>query len=279
MRLAAYVLAADPTWIEKSVAAYYDHVAEIVVSYDDDGLGWTGSRVSSDEALARLRAIDPAGKMRFVGGNHHSLATAPVNELQQRQEALDSLADAADWVLQIDTDEVLPDVDVLTAALQHADAHGLQIVEWPMRVLYRQLSPRDFLVVTGKDGRGSFEYPGPIAVRPGVVLNDARRADGPFLRPVVDGDDASLQVVRPPVDGEDRSFRIREDQTILHNSWARSPAVVLRKVRSWGHYAGWRSWRYYAGTWLPSKYLWRWQRDLHPFSDGLWPRLAKVTLD
>jgi hypothetical protein len=279
VRLAAYVLAADPTWIERSVPSYYDHVDEIVVSYDEDGLGWTGTRVSSEEALARLRAIDLAGKMRFVAGNHHSLPSAPANELRQRQDAVDSLAAGADWVLQVDTDEVLPDVEALIAGLRHADDHGLQIVEWPMRVLYRQLSTHDFLVVTGKDGRGTFEYPGPVAVRPGVTLTDARRADGPFLRPVVEGDDSSLQVVRPAVEGEDRTFRVREEQAILHNSWGRSPSVVLRKVRSWGHYAGWRSWRYYLGTWLPSKYLWRWQRDLHPFSDGLWPRLARITVD
>lgn len=279
MRVTAYVVVADPTWIEKSVAAYYDRVDAIVVSHDVDGLGWTGAPVDSASCLTRLKAIDTAAKLRFVTGDYHQSTSAPENELAQRRAALAAAGAEADWVLQIDTDEVLPDVDALVHALRHAEDRGLGIVEWPMRVLYRRLDDRSYLVVTGRNGHGTFEYPGPIAVRPGVRLNDARRADGPFLRPLVEGDDASLQVTRPPEDGEDRSFTVTEPQTILHNSWARSPAVVRRKIRAWGHYEGWRSWRYYLGTWLPSRYLWRWQRDLHPFAAGLWPRLGKVEID
>lgn len=279
MKLAAYLLAADPTWIEKSVRAYYDQVEEILVSYDEAGIGWSGSPIECEESIARLRAIDVAGKMRFVGGNFHTQPSAPAGEVHQRQVALDGLPATVDWVLQIDTDEVLPDTDALIAALHHADERGLGAVEWPMRVLFRRLNDREYLVVTGKTGQGNFEYPGPIAVRPGTVLRDARRAEVPFLRPVVAGDDDSLQLTRDAAVGEDRSFTIDESQAILHNSWGRSPAVVRRKVRAWGHNNGWRTWRHYYLTWLPSRYLWRWQRDLHPFSDGLWPRLAKLEID
>jgi hypothetical protein len=279
VRLAAYVLAADPTWIEKSVKAYYDQVEEILVTYDEAGIGWSGTRIESEDSIARLRAIDVAGKMRFVGGDFHNQPTAPAGEVHQRQVALDSLAATADWVLQIDTDEVLPDADALITALHRADDRGLRAVEWPMRVLFRRLNSCVFLVVTGKDGRGHFEYPGPIAVRSGTTLRDARQADVPFLRPVVAGDDSSLQLTREPATGEDRGFTIEESQAILHNSWARSPAVVRRKVRGWSHNDGWRTWRHYLLTWLPSRYLWRWQHDLHPFSEGLWPRLAKVEID
>jgi hypothetical protein len=279
MRLAAYILAADPTWIEKSVAAYYDRVDEILVSYDEAGLGWSGSHVESEPSLARLRAIDVDAKMRFVGGDHHSLPTAPANEIGQRQSCLDGIGQAADWVLQIDSDEVVPDIDAVIAALQHADDRGLRAVEWPMRVLFRRLNDREYLVVTGENGRGHFEYPGPIAVRSGAVFRDARQGDAAFLRPVVGGDDSSLQMTRDAAAGEDRSFTITPEQAILHNSWGRSPAVVRRKVRAWGHNDGWRTWRHYLLTWLPSPYLWRWQRDVHPFSEGLWPRLAKVEID
>ena len=60
MKLAAYILAADPAWIDWSVPSYYDLVDRIIVSYDGDGLGWTGAPLQIEECLNRLRAIDVA---------------------------------------------------------------------------------------------------------------------------------------------------------------------------------------------------------------------------
>ena len=50
MRLTAYILAADPAWIEASIQSYYDIVEQIVVCYDRDRLGWTGPRSPSTSA-------------------------------------------------------------------------------------------------------------------------------------------------------------------------------------------------------------------------------------
>ena len=122
--------------------------------------------------------------------------------------------------------------------------------------------------------------PGLIAVRSGAVFRDARQGDAAFLRPVVGGDDSSLQLTRDAVTGEDRSFTITAEQAILHNSWGRSPA--RRTPQGPGvetHQRLAHLGRHYLLTWLPSPYLWRWQRDVHPFSEGLWPRLTKVEID
>ena len=63
MRLNAYLLAADPTWIEAGIGSYYDAVAQIVVSYDRNHRGFTGRPVPVDECLARMRAIDRDGNL------------------------------------------------------------------------------------------------------------------------------------------------------------------------------------------------------------------------
>jgi hypothetical protein len=61
-RIKAYVLAADPTWVEFSVSAYYPYVQEIIVSYDRRGLGWTAEIAKLDKALSDplLFTRDPA---------------------------------------------------------------------------------------------------------------------------------------------------------------------------------------------------------------------------
>ena len=105
-RIKAYVLAADPTWLERSVGAYYPFVDEIVVSYDRSSRGWTGAPVPVEECLTRLRVLDGDGKMRFCPGDFSSPVQDPMeNDTLQRGVALQLASQEADWVLQLDTDE------------------------------------------------------------------------------------------------------------------------------------------------------------------------------
>lgn len=277
MRLHAYVLAADATWLRTSVARYYDQVDRIVVSYDEASLGWTGSPVDVATCRQALRDLDHADKLVWLSGSYHHYASAPTRgDTEQRSDALARAADGADWVLQIDTDEVLPSIEPLLDALETAEGLGLDAVEWPMRVLYRHLGGGRFLEVRGPAGEPHFEYPGPIAVRGGVHLVDCRRTAGPFLRATVRGDTTSLQVARPEDAGEHRVPIVGIDEAVWHNSWGRPPADVRRKIGSWGHSQGWRSRRYYWTRWLPAPLTWRTARNLHPFAGGLWPRLGVV---
>jgi hypothetical protein len=195
-------------------------------------------------------------------------------ETRQRQDALDALSGEVDWVLQLDNDEYLPDPQALLSAIEEAERRGIGVVEWPMRVLFRRTRMHMF-EIAGPSGQAWFEYPGPVAVRPEVRLAQARRTDAPFLRPVVAGDKSSLQVVRPAANGEHRWEAVTLDQAIIHDSWARSPREILQKTRSWGHANGWRSVVYYLAVWLPIPLTWRWARDVHPFSRGVWPRVIR----
>jgi hypothetical protein len=177
-------------------------------------------------------------------------------------------------VLQIDTDEVLPRWEALRAAIAETERRGLPAVEWPMRVLFRRLRDGRFLEVANADRSAHFEYPGPVAVRPDVRLTDCRRADGPYLRPVVRGDHSSLQVVRPAEEGEHRVENVEPEDVIWHNSWGRTPSFIRTKIRSWTHGRGARSWLYYYVQWLPSPLTWRIMRDFNHVYAPLWPRLA-----
>lgn len=274
MRINAYILAADPAWIEASVLSYYDLVDKIIVSYDETKTSWTGTPIAVDECLERLRAIDRDNKMCYSPKHYARLNHKPMeNETYQRQCALDEASTDADWVLQFDTDEVLPDFLDLLKVLNCADAQGIPAVEWPMRVLFHTLPDGRFLEVCAADGSDHFEYPGPIAVRPGAKLKNARRVEGAFLRPVVAEDNQSLQVKHPVGEGETRTILENTSSAILHQSWARSPESIRSKIASWGHNEGLRSQIFYYLRWRPAPYLWRVMRDFHPFARGLWPAL------
>ena len=269
----AYVLAADPTWLEHSVRAYYPHVRRIIVSYDREGRGWTGAPIPVEECLSRLRSIDADGKMRFVSGSFSTPVKDPMdNDTLQRNTALNIASEGADWVLQLDTDEWLPQWEPFAEAISRADSLRLNAMEWPMRVLYRRLADGRFLEVCSVGGHDHFEYIAPVAVRSGAFLVHSRRTAGTFLRSVVRGDQRSIQLHRPLGKGEVRESLLDFGEAILHNSWARSPADLRRKLASWGH-SGLRAWLYYVGRWLPSVWLWRRMRNIHPFFGEVWPAL------
>jgi hypothetical protein len=274
LRLKAYVLAADPAWIEASVLSYYEYVAEIVVSYDESGRGWTGAPIDVATCLRRLREIDRAGKMRFCGGSFYRAELGPMGcDTFQRSAAIAAVGADADWVLQLDTDEVLPDPDALLAVLRCADEMGAFAVDWPMRVLYQRLRDGRYLEVCDQDGSDRFEYPGSVAVRAGAVLDHSRFTKELTVRAVVRGDDRSLQLRAPAAPNERRIEIDSAQMAIIHNSWARSEASIRSKIASWSHNEGLKSRLYYHVRWRPTPYLWRWTRDFHPFARGLWPAL------
>jgi hypothetical protein len=279
VKLSAYLLAADPTWLRSSVPAYYPIVDRIVVSYDQRGVGWSGAPIPVEACLAAIAACDPDGKVELIHGDY----TDPGGDLmqaetRQRRAALAVAGIGMDWVLQLDGDEVLPDPDALLHVLQKADTLGLDAVEWPMRVLFRRARDGGFLEVAEPDGRVHVEYPGAIAVRPGVNLVNARRAAGSYLRVTVASRADGLQIKGPARDGEERLALISSEQIIWHNSWARSARSIRTKTSSWGHANGWRSWWFYVSCWYPAPVIWRAQRDFHPFARGLWPRLRHLPL-
>ncbi len=272
-RIGAYVLAADPTWITSTVARYYDLLDDLVVVAASDGTGWTGAPIASLPCVALVRALDTRGIVRVVWGEWRDPAHPLHAETAQRQAALDTLGHV-DWVIQLDGDELLPEPTALVDAMAEAERLAVDAIEWPMRVLFRRRRDGSYLEVENADGRAHFEYPAPVVVRPHVTLTEARRTAGPFLRMAVHDDHTSLQVAAPAAPGEVRRHALQAEQAVIHNSWARDPLSVRRKLASWGHHGGRRTRLYFALCWLPSAVTWRLLRDFHPLVRPLWPRLA-----
>ena len=274
MRICAYVLVADPAWATVSMRSYYSLVDEIVLSYDENYKGWTGAPVQTEETLSKLLKCDSRNKMRRHPGRYFHQGRPPMeNETRQRRVALKESGSKADWVLTLDTDEFLPDPQIFVQALEMADSLAIPSVEWPMRVLFQQLSPKEYLEVCQKDGSDHYEYPGATAVKPDVELREARHTVGTFLRYVVKGDQRSLQITRPKQPGETRLELPLAHQAIIHNSWARDPANILRKQASWGHHQDMRNWQLYYLKWRSAPLIWRYMRNLHPLNPELWPAL------
>lgn len=246
MRLKAYVLAGDPAWLEASVLSYYDLVEEIVVSYDQDGLAWTGLPLPMEENLRRLKAIDRGGKMRYVPGHFARLDHHPMhNETYQRQCAIEAIGDTCDWVLQLDTDEVLASPEVFLNCLRQADEAGDFGLNYPARWLFVHTRGRVYLEACDRGWRLGGHYPGPVAVRAGTRLVNARRVAEPLFHV-----DYAWNPRRGFATIHNLSTKavIRPAEAIFHFSWVRSNRHMEHKTKAWGHSAD-RDWSHEVARW------------------------------
>lgn len=234
MKIKAYVLAADPAWMEVCVLSYYDMVEEIIVSYDENGLGWTGLPMPIDHCLQRLRAIDFDGKMRFRPGHYARTEYAPmVNETYQRQICVDEASQGADWVLQLDTDEAIADVPTFLSCLRQAEREGFPAMRYPARWLYKQLKGLWFLEMCSRRWRLTGGFPGPVAIKAGMQLTQARFCDVPTFH--VDFRARCTSLTNERLRDVTVNRIIGPESAIIHYSWVRSEKELRDKTVSWGH--------------------------------------------
>jgi hypothetical protein len=223
VKLAAYVLLGDPSWLPLAVASWYPHVDRIVASHDESGRSWAGGDLSGpiDRCLELLRQLDTDHKVeevagRFVAGGPDLMAA----ETAHRQAALDVAGQGADWVLQLDTDEVLPDARRLMAQVRTADQAGDDALELPARWLYTHVRGTWYLEMATRRLRPWEAFPGAVAVRSGTRLTHARQTDARTRR---------LHL------GDGGPATVRGDQAVLHFSMVRSDAVMTWKATITGH--------------------------------------------
>jgi len=251
MQLNAYVLGADPTWLEDSVSKYLNEVDRLVVVYDPSDRGFTGHPIPATECARRLQALGPKVELLplEVAGKHADPIQA---ELEMRNAGLVAASDGATWVIQLDTDEVMVDFGELLRLLDAAPASA-RGVQWPMRTLYRRLVGNWYLEICSRSrSRAVNEYPGAIAVRAGTEVAFSRFPSDGVISPAAGS-------VTP----------------ILHNSWGREPDETLRKVRTWSHSSD-EMVSYYYEVWLPSRWRWPTMRNFHPLNPRKWPALRPV---
>lgn len=253
IRIAAYVLAGDPAWAGTSIASYYDIVDRIIVSFDRSRRSWAGLPLSVDESLRRIAASDSEGKVVLLPGDHVAAGASLMQvETAQRQAALDAASEGADWVLQFDTDEILPRAEVLVREVGIADGEGVDAVDFPLRDVYAATASGRYLERCSRLWTTQASYPGPVAVRAGTRLTVARQAGGVPHRRV---DVAARNTDPSHPRGAPVHAVIDRDDAVLHMSWVRTEAQMLEKIRVSG----------YAHTYNRERELarWRW-RAHHP---------------
>lgn len=273
----AYLLAADPSWITYSVSSYYDFVDEIIVSFDVNKVGWSGVPVSTDVCLGLLKSLDKRNKMKFVGDSFYKPELSNrEQEIFQRQHAVAACSSKAEWIINLDSDEVIPKPESFFNHLSKQVDKDVKSINWPFRVIFQHLNGSVYLEVCDIDRKSpTVEFPGSIAVRKDVIFDYGRTSlqkqkifhvtDRPWIKRLIRW--RSPRTIIPM------------DEAILHFSWVRSVDQMWEKVRSWGHREDFDTENYVKNIWQNSVGNWEHMQNFHPLNPNWWPALRPINLE
>ena len=234
MTFAAYICLGDPAWIEASVMSYYPYVDKIIATYDCDGLSWAGPKIDVDVCIQRLKAIDLQNKVEFVAGRFSVAANYDnpmLSETMQRQLGLELASRHADWVLQLDTDEIISNWKVFAAHIEHASVDGFDALYYPSICVNQLISRNLALESCRRWGVRQTGYPGPLCIRSGSKLYMGRRSLGNTLH--VACKDSFNTVIESHATVCDT--KVFEVDCVVHITKGRTPAYMEQKFKTWGH--------------------------------------------
>jgi hypothetical protein len=234
MKYAAYICLGDPAWIEASVQSYYPYVSKIIATYDRDGLSWTGPKIDINVCIERLKAIDVEKKVEFVADKFSipsNYGNPILNDTMQRQVGVDLASQYGDWVLQLDTDEIIANWKVFVAQLKFANANEFDAVYFPSIYVYQLISRTIALESCRRWGVRQAGYPGPLCVRAGTELYLSRRSRGRTLHVRCQG--AFDTVIEH--DAVVSDTRVAEGDCVVHITRGRTPEYMKKKFETWGH--------------------------------------------
>ena len=234
-------VAYDYRYAWRAIRSYYGIADEIILGLDRDRIAWSGRPFEIDEGDFRrwLAAADPLGKIRLVEGDFHAQATAHRNDTFARK-ALSLHCKKGNWIVQIDSDEILLNPEEFRDWLLARRWPWLVQGRW--RVVFK-LFGEDYLVV---DKDGAFTS---VATRRRGSYTGSRNT---------------------------RGFKRRSPLNLLHFAWGRSEAELRQKLACWTHFADFDTSRMLELWKSVDLHNYRGFRDIHPLDGPDWPALRLV---
>jgi hypothetical protein len=194
-------LAYDWKYAFSAIRSYYAIADEIILGLDADRISWANKPfLFDDQAVARFIAeIDRDKKIRIIQGNFHAQKTPMENDTAERKQ-LGAVCRPGNWVVQIDTDEILLNPLEFKSFMDHW-MHPDATIEASWQPVYKIIGNKA-LVVGGRPETT------PVATREPQRYRYARVTNQPIC-------------VSP--------------LRLLHLTFCRSEEEVLQKLTNWSH--------------------------------------------
>jgi hypothetical protein len=236
---AGFCVAYDWKLLELSLPVIYSKVDQICLSVDRDRLSWNGNSffIDEDSFLGFIRALDTEKKIILLEESFYDAQRQPIyNECYQRRRMAEVLGEA-DWILQIDTDEIFLNIDDFISFLSHYNK------------LKRPVNIHGVWINLIKQTRSGFIYS--ILPTPPLATNKAAYEYG----------------------RTNGHFNVYTNTFLAHITWARDNEEVRFKLENWGHSTEFNGVSFYRIWEALDDFNWRYIKDFHPMNKRPIPSL------
>jgi hypothetical protein len=225
-------VAYDWEFLKHSLPAIYNHVDSICLSVDANCKSWNGNPFHVDNGGLKnfVDSIDRDKKIKILQESFYSSDRTPINnECYQRKRMAEVLGEA-DWIIQIDTDEIL-------------------------------MNPKDFI----NELKKYKTYKRPVNIH-GVWINLIKQTETGFIYSVLKT--PPLATNRPDYNygRTNGHFNIYTNSFIAHITWARPEEEVRYKLQNWGHSHEFNGLSFFKIWQALDDFNWRYIKGFHPMN-------------
>jgi hypothetical protein len=234
-------VAYDHRFAWAAIGSYYRIADEIILGLDRDRISWSGKyfRLDEDEFRRRLTEADPLGKISLVEADFHSQGSAPANDTFERN-ALSMRCKPGNWVVQIDSDELLQNPGEFRDWLLERRGPWRVMGRWT--VVFKRFGD-DYLVI---DKDNSW-------------ISVATRRQGRYTGC-----------------RDTKEFKRRSPLRMLHFSWGRDEEELQQKLESWTHAGDFDTVKFLAFWKSVTLENYHQFRNFHPMDGKDWPSLRLI---
>lgn len=237
-----FLISYDYEYIKTSLPRVYDHVDQIYFAVDADRKTWAGKPLEIDDQFwAWIKEFDKAGKITIYEDHFYVAGLSPIECDTRERNLLGQYMGKADWYVQVDSDEYFVDFPAFVSKLRGYIPDQPTTIACKVLTLFKELSD-GFLFIDD-----SVE-----------TLNFATN------NPVYD-------IARINQSG---NLCLLWDDLVLHQSWARKPDEIYRKLHNWGHKDDFNLDSFYNLWNAIDRYNYHVLNNFHPLDPRLWPKLT-----
>lgn len=240
----SYLVSYDYAMLLTSVMQLYHYVDKIVIAIDSERKTWSGNAFYIPESFfEQVRKVDVKNKIEFYFDMFYLPELSPMeNETRERNLALAKLGGG--WKIQLDVDEYV----------------------YEFQSIYKYLRKYWFLTL--------FPKLTPICLK-GKLTTLYRELPEGFL--YIENNEQFPFITNQSYNTHTRNNnKIRNFYTninVIHQSWARSDAQILTKIKNWGHRDDFDTIGYFEFWRSLNSDNYRNYKNIHPLAPEVWNEL------